>query len=175
MVGNDVVRKAMALPVWKPALVEMAPAAETPGGEASFYLDRTPTSLRAGRVGLYRAQTGGTRKEYTRGALLPALAGRATCADLLSETVGPDERLGYLVPDDAGGTYLLRVDLASGRRQTYGLTVEVVVCEDDGHEPNDTAEQATALRAVTTCCGCASWTRRASRPTASPKLPRDSR
>ncbi|MBW2453052.1 MAG: protein kinase [Deltaproteobacteria bacterium] len=94
VVDNDAVRVAMALPTWKPALVEMVPAALAPKGAATYYLDRNPSTLRQGREALLRRMTVATGTEdFDRAALLGALAGHERCPELLEATLGPADHV----------------------------------------------------------------------------------
>jgi len=98
LVGNEIVREAMALPSWKPALVEMVPAAEAPNAEAAYYLDRLPTALSSGRVGLFHALATESDEDFSAQGLLARLAGRGACAEALAESIGPDGMQGDAPP-----------------------------------------------------------------------------
>ncbi len=89
VLGNAAAREAISLLPWRPALVEMAPAALGPSASPSFYLDRRPSSLGWGRVELFERLTGRLWREYAADRLLAALSGGSECRDALAATIGP--------------------------------------------------------------------------------------
>jgi len=82
---------SIQIPMGAPAIVEMTPASMERGGEASFYIDRAPSSLSRSRPRFFARLTGEDKKDFTPGGLLAALAGSGACGEALSGTVGPAE------------------------------------------------------------------------------------